>query len=38
MRPRSLEELADVPEVRRWQVREFGEELLTRLNWTAPND
>lgn len=38
MRPRSLEELALVPEVRRWQVREFGEELLTRLDRTAPND
>ncbi|MEQ1502657.1 MAG: HRDC domain-containing protein [Myxococcota bacterium] len=38
MRPSSLDELADVPEVRRWQVREFGEELLDRLDRTAPLD
>lgn len=36
MRPFDLAELAEVPEVRRWQVRDFGEELLARLDRTAP--
>jgi ribonuclease D len=35
-RPRTLAELAGVPEVRRWQVQDFGEELLERLNRSAP--
>ena len=38
MRPRSLQELGEVPEVRRWQVREFGDELLERLDRTAPDE
>jgi ribonuclease D len=29
--PRSLEALGAVPELRRWQLREFGEELLAAL-------
>jgi ribonuclease D len=36
MRPRSLEELKLVPEVRRWQVADFGDELLDRLNVIDP--
>lgn len=36
MRPRTLEELARVPEVRRWQVRDFGEEILRRLDRIDP--
>jgi ribonuclease D len=36
MRPASLDELLLVPEVRRWQVQDFGEELLTRLEKVAP--
>lgn len=36
MRPRDLDELAEVPEVRRWQVRDYGEELLARLDRVAP--
>ena len=38
MRPTSLDELAEVPEVRRWQVRDFGEALLARLEVSAPLD
>ncbi|MEQ1567749.1 MAG: HRDC domain-containing protein [Myxococcota bacterium] len=36
IRPMSLDELLLVPEVRRWQVRDFGEELLARLDRTSP--
>lgn len=36
VRPRSLQELGEVPDVRRWQVRDFGEELLARLDKVAP--
>jgi ribonuclease D len=36
MRPRTLEELKLVPEVRRWQVRDFGDEILARLNRIDP--
>lgn len=38
MRPTTLEELGQVPEVRRWQVRDFGEELLALLDRIAPLD
>jgi ribonuclease D len=37
MRPRDLDELAAVPEVRRWQVRDYGEELLDRLERVDPD-
>ena len=36
MRPHSIEELKQVPEVRRWQVRDFGEEILALLDEIAP--
>jgi ribonuclease D len=36
MRPTNLQELSEVPEVRRWQVRDFGVELLDRLEQSAP--
>ena len=36
MRPNSIDELLLVPEVRRWQVEDFGEELLKRLERVAP--
>lgn len=36
MRPYNLEELQQVPEVRRWQVRDFGEEILALLDQLAP--
>ena len=36
MRPRTLDELGRVPEVRRWQVQDFGEELLARLERIDP--
>ena len=36
MRPQNLEELKQVPEVRRWQVRDFGEEILELLDRVAP--
>ncbi len=35
-RPRTLEELSQVPEVRRWQVRDYGDELLARLDRIDP--
>lgn len=35
-RPTSIEELSAVPEVRRWQVREFGEALLEVLDEIDP--
>ncbi|MBN2801139.1 MAG: ribonuclease D [Deltaproteobacteria bacterium] len=35
-RPTSLEELAEVPDVRRWQVRDFGEALLEVLDEIDP--
>lgn len=31
LNPAALEQLAEVPELRRWQLREFGEELLRAL-------
>jgi ribonuclease D len=37
MRPRTLDELERVPEVRRWQVRDFGEEILARLERIDPS-
>lgn len=37
MRPRSIEELKLVPDVRKWQVRDFGEELLARLERIDPS-
>ncbi len=37
MRPHSIEELKQVPEVRRWQVRDFGEEILELLDRVAPD-
>ena len=36
MRPHNLEELKQVPEVRRWQVQDFGEEILDLLDEIAP--
>lgn len=36
MRPSSLTELSKVPEVRRWQVQDFGEELIARLERVSP--
>ena len=36
MRPHNIEELKQVPEVRRWQVRDFGEEILALLDQIAP--
>lgn len=35
-RPRSLAELARVPDVRKWQVHDFGAEILERLDRVAP--
>jgi ribonuclease D len=35
-RPRTLEELAAVPDVRNWQVEEFGEEILAVLAKADP--
>jgi ribonuclease D len=35
-RPIDLDELATVPEIRRWQVEDFGEELLDVLERYAP--
>lgn len=37
-RPTTLEELRKVPEVRRWQVRDFGEDLLAVLDKAVPWD
>ncbi len=36
LRPQSLEELEQVPEVRKWQVADFGEEILALLDEVAP--
>jgi ribonuclease D len=36
LRPRTLVELGQVPEVRKWQVRDFGEEILARLESIDP--
>ncbi len=36
LRPQNLDELKQVPEVRRWQVHDFGEELLDLLDRIAP--
>ncbi len=36
LRPQSLEELEQVPEVRRWQVQDFGEEILELLDRIVP--
>lgn len=33
--PATLEQMGDVPELRRWQLREFGGELLTALQMPA---
>ena len=33
--PATLEQIGDVPELRRWQLREFGGELLTALQMPA---
>lgn len=35
-RPRTLEELSQVPDIRRWQVRDYGDELLARLDRADP--
>lgn len=35
-RPHDLEELAEIPEVRRWQVRDHGEALLKVLDKASP--
>jgi predicted Abi (CAAX) family protease len=35
-RPRTLAELAAIPEVRDWQVQDFGEELLKALDRIDP--
>jgi ribonuclease D len=32
LNPPTLEKLGQVPELRRWQLREFGEELLRALS------
>jgi ribonuclease D len=37
-RPLDLDELAGLPEVRRWQVRDHGEEILKVLDKHAPID
>ena len=34
-RPSSLEELAEIPELRRWQIEEMGEAWLTALRGVA---
>jgi len=36
LRPQNLEELEQVPEVRKWQVIDFGEEILALLDEVAP--
>jgi ribonuclease D len=36
MRPFNLQELQDVPEVRKWQVQDFGEQILDVLERIAP--
>ncbi|MEO0605734.1 MAG: HRDC domain-containing protein [Myxococcota bacterium] len=36
LRPQNLEELEQVPEVRKWQVVDFGEEILELLDRVAP--
>jgi ribonuclease D len=35
LNPLTLQQLAEVPELRRWQLREFGEELLRALRPSA---
>jgi ribonuclease D len=35
LNPSSIEQLSEVPELRRWQLREFGEELLQALKFPA---
>ena len=35
LNPSTLEQLAEVPELRRWQLREFGEDLLRALKSPA---
>ncbi len=37
-RPYTIEELHEIPDVRRWQVRDFGEELLRVLEHIDPSD
>ena len=34
-RPETLEEIADIPEIRRWQIEEMGEEWLRALRGVA---
>ncbi len=36
-RPTTLQELAEVPDVRRWQVSDFGEEILAVLDRVNPS-
>jgi len=36
VRPISIEELGRIPDVRRWQVRDWGEEILAVLDRSAP--
>ncbi len=36
MRPRSLDELLAIPDVRRWQVRDHGEAILKVLDHADP--
>jgi hypothetical protein len=35
LNPSSIEQLSEVAELRRWQLREFGEELLRALKFPA---
>jgi ribonuclease D len=37
-KPESVEEMAEVPDVRRWQVEVLGDELITALRNRAPDD
>lgn len=37
-KPESVEELADVPELRRWQVEVLGEQLIGALRSRVPDD
>jgi ribonuclease D len=36
--PESIEELTEVPEVRRWQVEVLGDQLIGALRSRAPDD
>ena len=36
VRPSTLEELERMPDVRRWQVRDFGEQILAVLDKVDP--